>query len=261
MILTAGGVALTAFVRLPTWTLPLIVLDSPLTLQLTGTWVVAGVLGVLVCAGTDVLVRLEPSHTAAPFTETVRYWVLPGLMAVATVLLTAKLTPWTGQWWLALMVVAVGIGGVEWMLHCSFRGTHPYSELASLVLTVASYGLALTVFTAVYAARVRTALSGSAIGLTAALLAMWLFSSSEPLDRRSIVPGVAVGLLTATATWVLNHHPVPAIVGGALLLLLFYLLTSFVQAYRQGQLTWRTVAELVAVAVVVLLLIIGLRPE
>lgn len=261
VILTAAGLTLTAFVRLPTWRLPLIVLDSPLTLELTGVWVVAGTLGVLVCAGTDVLVRLDPKWAAAPLAETAPFWILPGLIAVVATLLTAKLVPGTALWWLTLGGVALGIGGVGWMLLARLEGTSPRSTWVDFLLTVASYGLALVVFTAVYAARVRTALSGSAIGIAATLLAVWLFSDAEPLGRRTIAFSGVVGLAMLVATWVLNHRSLPAVVGGALLLLPFYVLTSLMRAHQQDRLTWHTLVELAAVAAAVLLLIIGLTPR
>ena len=258
VILTASGLALSTFVRWPTWKLPLILLDSPLTLELTGQWVVAGVLGLLVGTGTDVLVRFGAKRTAAPVMETVRCWILPGLMAAVAALLIPKLTPWTTAWWAALSGVALGIGAVGWMFLRRAGETPSRSGLIELGLTVTTYGLALLVFTAVYAARVRTALSGSAVGVTAALLAIGLFSSTQPLNRRIIASGGGVGLMLIAATWVLNHRPMPAAVGGVLLALLFYGLTTVVHAHQQGQLTPRTVVELVVVATVVVGLITGL---
>ncbi len=261
LILVVGGLALTAVVDWPTWTLPLIVLDSPLTLQLTGTWMVALLLTAVVCTGTEVLVRLHPATTVAPLTATARYWILPGLMAVTATLLVAKLPPLGTQWWAALTAVGLVLGAV-WLVQLhSLDAANQRSGLPYLVLAVATYGLALVVFTATYAARVRTALSGTATGLTAALLALWLLSEEGRLNRRGAGYGLVVGLLVTAATWVLNHRPVPGAVGGVLLLLLFYVVTSMAQEHGKGQLSWRTVVELAVVVLVVVLLLVGLGPR
>lgn len=261
LILVVAGLALTAVVDLPTWTLPLIVLDSPLTLQLTGTWAVAGMLGLVVCAGTDVLVRLHPARSAAPLAETARYWILPGLMMVTATLLVARLLPRGTLWWLAL-ATSGALLTVVWLAQLRILdATGQYVGISHLVLAVMTYGLALVVFTATYAARVRTALSGTAAGLTAVLLALWLLSDEGHLTRRGAAYGLVIGLLVGTATWVLNHRPVHGAVGGVLLLLLFYVVTSMAREHGKGQLSWRTVVELVVVVLLVVLLVVGLGPE
>lgn len=261
MALTAAGLALAPFVRWPSWRLPLIVLDSPLTLAVTGVWAVAGVLGLLVGVGTDVLLRLDAERATAPWGETLPCWILPGLMAAVAALLTVRLTPWTAAWGLALLGSALGIGGVGWMLLDCLEGAHPRSTWADFALTMVSYALALVAFTAVYAARVRTALSGSAVGIVAALLAVWLFSAAASLNRRTVFLGTAVGLALLVITWGLNHHPLPVVAGGVTLLLSFYVVTSLGRAYLLHQLTRRVGMELTVVVAAVLLLLIAFAPK
>lgn len=249
------GTALTAVVELPTWTLPLIVLDSPLTLRFSSPWLIAAVLAVLISAGTDLMLRLRPSRTEIEFLRAAPAWVLPALMAIVAPVLIARLEPLTTRW----LAVLAGSGlGVGLALLGEAYAAAPASggrRIARVGLTALAYATALVIFVAIDSAQVRTALSGTATFATSFLLATALLRwPTEPADRRWPY-GLAIGLIVGLTTWGLNHVALDGLAGGSLLLLVFHVLTGITQQFLWKTLNRRALIEFAVVTVVGLLLI------
>ncbi|MFQ5856779.1 MAG: hypothetical protein ACE5LU_14185 [Anaerolineae bacterium] len=255
--LVVAGLVLTALVEMPTWTLPLIVLDSPLTLRLSGPWLITAVLVILACAGTDVLLRLHPALDERGFRHTAPAWVVPGTMAAVAPFVIVQFEPWSVRWLLVLAGAGVGLslallGEVHAADPCD---RHFHAARASL--TTLAYATALLLFTAIYAAHVRTVLSGTAISLISFLLAMSLFRWSAREDSMLWPYAAPTALIVGLATWGLNHMHLDSLAGGGLLLLVFYLVTGVAQQLIQRDLSRRVLIEF-AVAAVLGLLLIGL---
>ncbi len=259
VVLVLGGAMLTTFVELPAWALPLIVLDSPLTLQLSGPWLIAGVLVILTCAGTDVLLRLRPGLADAGFRHTAPAWALPGLVAAVAPLLAGKLEPWSAPWLLTLASAGVVLGVVLLGEAYAADVSDRYFRVARSGLTALSYAVALFTFTAVYSVHVRTVLSGTAISLVGFLLAASLLRWSADAGSSRLWPYAAItALVIGLATWGLNHVSLDGLAGGGLLLLVFYITTGVAQQFVQRDLSRRVLIEFTVAIVLGLLLLFAL---
>ena len=257
VILVLAGWVLTAIVNWGGWTLPLIVLDSPLTLRLSGAGLVALVLVILVAAGTDELLRLQPGRAEAGYRQTAPAWVLPGIAAGAPPLLLQKFQPLSTPWFLLLAGAGIGLA---LMLLAEAYAADPSSRFcpaARAGLTVLAYAAALLTFAAVYSLHVRTALSGTTTILLGFALALALLRwSAGPTTR--IWPHAAVtAVLVGLATWGLNHWTVDSLAGGGLLLLVFYVATGLAQQLIQRNLSRRIFIEFAVAVALGLLILIG----
>lgn len=253
-IFILAGLILATTVEAPAWTLPLIYLDTPLTLQLTGSWLIALALFVLVAAGTDLWMP-RSSDAEMPLRRTAPAWALPATIALTGALLIAGFRPLSTRWTLILAGTTVGFSLV---LLGEMYVADPAREHAHAVqagLTALAYALALVVFVTVYGAHVRTALSGTATAVTSFLLALSLLRwPAERKDARwpyALMAALIVGM----ATWGLNRAAFDALTGGGVLLLEFYLVTGIARQLIQRAFDWRVLVEFAVVIVVGLVLI------
>lgn len=259
VVLVLVGSVLAAHVELPAWALPLIVLDSPLTLQLSGPWLIAGALMILSGAGTDVLFRLRPGMADVGFRHTAPAWALPSLVAVVAPLLTGKLAPWSALWLLALAGAGVVLSVVLLSEAHAADVSDRYCRVARSGLTALSYAVALFTFTAIYSAHVRTVLSGTATSLVGFLLAVSLLRWSIEGGVSRLWPYAAItALVVGLSTWGLNHVPLDGPVGGGLLLLVFYITTGITQQFIQRDLSRRVLIEFAVAIMLGLLLLFAL---
>lgn len=253
------SVAFTARVDLPTWALPLIVLDSPLTLRLSSPWWIAAVLVILVCAGTDILLQLRPVTAEIRSGHTAPAWILPSVIAAAAPVLIANFEPLSARWLLVLAGTGIGL---SLALLGEFHAADPddrYSHAARIDLTVLVYAAALLVFTAVYSTHVRTALSGTATSLVSFLLAVSLFRWPASPGGIRWPYAAMTALMVGLATWGLNRMTLDSLTGGGLLLLVFYVVTGGLQQFIQRDLSRRALIEFAVAVLLGLLLLIGFR--
>lgn len=257
VILVLAGWVLTALVVLPAWTLPLIVLDSPLTLRLSSAWLVAFVLVILVSAGTDGLLRLQSAGAEARYRQTAPAWVLPGMAAGAPPLLLQKFQPLSTPWFLLLVGAGIGLALTLLVEAHAADPSSRYCPAARAGLTVLAYAAALLTFAAIYSVHVRTVLSGTATILLGFALATALLRWSAGPGTRMWPHAAVTAVLVGMATWVLNHKPVDSLAGGSLLLLVFYVATGFAQQLIQRNLSRRILIEFAVAVALGLLILIG----
>ncbi len=255
VVFVLAGLVFATIAERPAWTLPLIVLDSPLTLRLSAPWLIALLLALLVSAGTDLL--LDPDAAGAEMTTRgdAAAWILPSMVAVVGALLIARFEPLSARW----IVVFVGVG---LSLSLALLGevyvvdlTNRHRDAIRYGLLALTYAVGLLVFVTVYSAHVRTALSGTATALASFLLALSLLR--WPTDRSdSRWPyAVTAALIVGLATWGLNRAALDSLTGGGVLLLEFYVVTGLARQLIQREFTWRVLIEFAVVAAVGLLLI------
>jgi len=257
VILVLAGLVLTALVNLPAWTLPLIVLDSPLTLRLSSPWLIAAVLVILVCAGTDVLLRLRSTMAEAGFRQTAPAWALPAMAAAVGPLLIVKFEPLSPGWLLVLAGAGIGLSlALLGEVHAA-DPTDRYHPVARAGLTALSFAVALFTFTVIYSVHVRTVLSGTGTSLVSFALAASLLRWSGGPGTRVWPYAALTALVVGLATWGLNHVSLDAVAGGGLLLLVFYLVTGIARQLIQKDLSRRVVIEFAVAVVLGLLLLIG----
>jgi hypothetical protein len=254
--LTLAGVALTALIEVPPHTLPLIVLDSPLTLRLAAPWVVAPVLVTLAAAGTDWLVRLGGRDANSPYLATMPSWMIPGVIAGAAPFLATRFSAGSPPWWIVLASAGVGLFAAL-LAEATAGSADASSQRARLALAALTYSVALVVFTAIYSTHIRTVVSGVGVTLVALLLAVALLRWSLDGVGRWALAG-AVGLAVGIVMWRLNHTAVETPVAGGLLLLTFYVVVGLAQHVAERTLDRQAVIEIVIAAGAALLLLLGL---
>ncbi len=257
VILVLAGWVLTAVVDWGGWTLPLIVLDSPLTLRISGAWLVAFVLVMLVAAGTDGLLRLRPGGAEAGYRQTAPAWVLPSIAAGAPPLLLQKFQPLSAPWFLLLAGGGIGLALTLLAEANAADPTSRFCPAARAGLTVLAYTATLLTFTVIYSLHVRTVLSGTATILLGFALAMALLRWSAGPGTRIWPHAMATAAVVGLATWGLNHKPVDSLAGGGLLLLVFYVATGVAQQLIQRSLSRRILIEFAVAVALGLLLLIG----
>ena len=254
-VFVLAGLVLAATVELPAWTLPLIFLDSPLTLRLSAPWLIAIVLAVLMSAGTDVLFRLLPWNAGKKLRHAAVTWILPSMVTGVGALLIARFEPLSVRWLLVFVSTSVA-------LILSLLGeiyiSNPAAKHARVVqagMTFLAYTVALVVFISIYGAHVRTALSGTTTSVAGFLLAMSLLRWPEDRTDARWPYAVMAALIIGLATWGLNRASLNGVTGGGVLLLEFYVVTGIARQLIQRDFTLRVLVEFAVVVTVGLLLI------
>jgi len=254
------GLALLLTVEWPSYTLHLTAFQSPLTVAISLVWPMIGLLTVVMVLGTATVFRQHPSMRGQPVLELVALWPLPTLtVGLAALLLQRTMS---GALW------AGGIAVTGLLLYALFRleyrlmdwpaGESPWAEW---IIQVLAYLLALAYFVLIYRVRLRTLLSAPAILVVGGLLATRLLHgvASDPSRtgwRRGSMCALAIGLTLGEATWALNYWSGRSIVGGVLLLLIFYVFIGLARRGLEGRLTRSALLEYSVVALLGLGLLI-----
>jgi hypothetical protein len=225
--------------------------------SITVSWLLIASLVVISSTGADVFIRLHP-HMRTRSLPTVNlgfaqvelapaFWILPSFAIIASFaffrLFSASLE--TLAFVLALIAAGGFLFGSLVAQHYSLDRRAAVRQGARLALQAMTLLLAFGVFSAVYYARMRTLYSAALIGASAALLAYALLSQTP--TRNLFTLSLLVGLTLAEATWALNYWAASFLIGGALLLALFYVVTGILQSYLEGTLTRRVIWEYGAV--------------
>ena len=254
--------ALSLFTTLPSFEFSFVAFGSPATVPLTGTFAIAFVLSLLAASGAESVVSAHPSFaTAAQRTggRTWPFWALPMAMTIIITLSLPRLpTPLLQV--LALLLSSAIFILTFFSLYLTVETGQPGFRRARLALNLLTYAAAVFLFLFVYQTRTRSLVSATLVAITAMLLAIELLRGSAPSTGTVISYGAIVGLVLGQVTWALNYWPLPALTGGLLLLLIFYVLVSVAQSGLQQRLTGRVVVEFLVVAVLALVLLSVVGP-
>lgn len=236
------GLALLLTVEWPSYTLHLMAFQSPLTLTLSLVWPVIGFLTVVMALGIAYIFRQHPAMQSEPLPELVALWPLPALIVSLAALLLQRVS--SGVLWAGGIALTGLILYFLLYLECRLIGRAPGgSRWAEWAIHLLAYLLALSYFVLIFRAGLRTLLSAPAVLLVGGLLTVRLLQGAAPDRRRVEICALAVGLVMGEATWALNYWPGRGIVGGMLLLLIFYLLIGLARQGLQHRLTWSTLLE------------------
>jgi hypothetical protein len=258
--LTLLGLFTYFLIELPSRTIELTLLGSPLTLVVSQGWLMALLLGGLAATGTRAVIYAHPGLPRRASEYAVAFWVLPGLLVILATLWLPRLAPSLG-WWL----VGIGATGVLlWFLvlaeyHTIDPGDR-YYELARLWLNLLAYGIAFGFFIVIYQTRARSILSATEVLLVSGLLALSLLQAGPAQAGRSWLFASIVAVLMGQSTWALNFWRVSPLTAGLWLLLIFYLYSGLAQQQLLGRLTRRALLEFAAVTVVGLLVLFRYAP-
>ncbi len=213
---------------------------------ITVSWVLIGALVIITSTGADLLARAHPamqthSHPVinlgfmqveiAP-----GFWILPSFSVIGSFaffrLFSADLPGIAFE--LALIAAGGVLMGVLIGQHYALARVDKTRQQAQLALQAVTYLVAFGCYSAIYYARLRTLYSASLIGLSGTLLAYEVLQWSP--RRGQFWLSLIVGLLLAEVTWALNYWAAPFLLGGALLLVIFYITVSLLQHHASGTL-------------------------
>lgn len=248
------GLLLSILTPLPARRISLDVLGSDLTLDLTGSVQLLLIMGALVCAGVDGYIRTHPLLPSRSLWWSATFWFLPMVVTISGLMLLSRVTWWGYQLALIALVGAAFIVIVIAQYHSitDARSADRLAggRLAHVFLPVAVYLVALMLYIALYGARLRSVLSATGILLLSAGLALELYRHTGASTGRVWLYGLLTGALMSELTWGLNYTRANARVGGAFLLVAFYVLTGLAQQSLWGRLTRRVALEFAAIALV-----------
>ena len=250
---------LTQFIELPTRTLAVTVLGSPLGVDLDAGWLMAVLLASLVCTGTDALVRTHPRAQEVSLRYTFVYWILPGLLGVAAARLLSA--PMARSVWVAGLAATGGLFAI--VLTAEYTTVDPVAPIypqARLFLNVVAYTLAFVVFILLYQTRGRSLVTASAMLVISFALALDLLWHAGAKLGQTFLLAAAVGMVLGEASWAMNYWQLSAWSGGMLLMLVFYMMTGIASQHLQGKLSRQVLFEFLVVAVVGIAVLMVFRP-
>lgn len=221
---------------------------------ITVSWLLIASLVVITSTGADVFIRSHPAMQSRKL-PSVRlgnyliefapgFWILPSMSIIISFAFFRLFSPILGTTAAALALVAAGtlLLGTLIGQHYALDRHQQTNQRARLGLQTITFLLAFGGFSAVYFARIRTLYSAAMIGLIAALLAYALLHWMPQRRGLPILAGV-MGLILAEATWALNYWAAPFLLGGAVLLVVFYIAAGIVQHHLEGSLSRRIYVE------------------
>lgn len=160
------------------------------------------------------------------------------------------------------IVMALVAGAFLLALREAVSGDSSLAKFGRFVANLLLFLLVFVLFALIYQTKERALFTATGTGLVALIASMELLRNGP--ERRvdwsvAILSGVAA-LLIAETTWVLGYWPVGGLVGGALLLLGYYVLVGLLQCIRDNSLGRSTVLEYGAVGIVGFLAILVAVP-
>lgn len=220
------------------------------------SWALLGVTVLLVCIGADQILHYHWRARAHRRRYAMTAWSLPALATVAAFLFLRLPLFYSGVGMGLGLAAAAGL--LTLIIVSQYRALDPTDPLcrpARLILSLVAYLLALGLYSAIYAPKVRSLLSAPAVAVVSILLALEVLRQGDVETRRVALIAGVIGVVLAEMTWSLNYCVVSDLVGGAILLLAFYYLVGLSQHYLAGELNGRLAVELGSVAALGLCLI------
>lgn len=170
---------------------------------------------------------------------------------------------------LVLSVAAVSFAAVFWAQTHTVDTSDRYFALSQSVLNVLSHLAAFLLFSIIYGLKTRALVSAPAAGAVTSLLVLelllrdvaWRQTLHKQVVRSSlslVLLAVAAGVVIAELTWGLNYWAaLTTLVGGAFLLVAFYVVYGLMSHYVEGKLDRQTLLEFGTVGAVAMLVIFG----
>jgi hypothetical protein len=248
------------FVNTSPRTISFAVLGSPVSFEMTGTWLTTVMLLAMTCMGANAVIRAHPRmlqpHPPRAFT----FWILPGLAGLNAGILLAKAPTWP-IWWAGLLLTGSVIALI---VLAEFATVDPdvlgYAR-SRLILNIVAYALAFVSFTLIYGTRWRSFVTAPAVSGVGFVLAFELLNTTEVPMRRAALYGLLTAILLGECAWALNYWRLASLAGGLIMLLIFYTVVGIAQQILLSRLTRRTLAEFAVVGALIFLLILRLNAQ
>lgn len=251
----ALGFTLGRLVELPTRYVGLDVLGSPLGIDLSASWLVTAFVAALVVTGSHMLFLDHPHYSAVRGMPV--FWILPGLIAIATGAFLANTAGLSG--WLAAMITGLVLLAIT--IANEYRALDP-AELGQpgvqLLATVITYAVGLGLLILIHAMHARALLLVPvAFGATALLATRFLWNGLQEF-KRVLLYGGLIGLVMAQAVWAVSYWQIGSLMGGCLLLLIFYVTAGIAQQALLGQMGRQVLVEYGVVTLIAAVVIVAL---
>ncbi len=243
------GLALTQFVRLPGRQLGTTVLGSALNVDISGYWMLIGVLVILAGAGTEMLIRSHPRLSDDRLRVTLIAWILPGLTVLTAGGMLQTIPNWP-MWWAGLLLTGVLFSAVVTAEYALVDEGQPASSRARLLLNIMAYLLVLILYAAIYRTRSRSLITATVVLLISFLVALdLLWTARAGLGRTALLAGL-IGLILAECSWAINYWRAGVMTASLTLLLTFYTASGLATQYLLGKLSRQVLIEFAVVAAV-----------
>lgn len=220
--------------------------------------------GMVVGAAAEFHARLHPSFPKV--SERIRYtlWILPALLMWATGLALVLWRPddmFLAQGLPLFGAVLVGLAVFAQDREVAVADDAAESvavpkQLLSLLTYLAAFGL----FTLIYQIKERSLISATTTAFVAAVLCLVLLRGAGAARQRTLMYAGLIGLCLGEVTWALNYWVVRELVGGAVLLLIYYVIVGLTEILLRAELTRRLLAEYLGVGIVGFLFILSTAP-
>lgn len=221
-------------------------------------WLLALVLMIGICVGTDSIIRSHPKIHLHAMGYSLTFWILPSLITLGASLFLRLIS---GGFWLVAGLAITGVLLVIVML-AEYHTVDPEDDkfaISRLVLNLATYITAFSLYAAIYSTKVRSLQSATSILIISFLLALELFRDTEATVRRTWLYALVVGLIVGETTWGLNYWAISGLGGGVFLLLVFYTVSGMIQNYFSGKLNKSVLLEYSAVTAVAFAILLTTR--
>jgi hypothetical protein len=235
--------------------------------EVLGFWIGAllvAVIGVAIGVAAEYHARLHPAFVNLSERLGYTLWILPGLLmwaaGLALVLwrpddlLLARGLPLVGA-----LLVGLAVFAQDREIAISDNSAEPAAlpkQLLSLLTYLAAFGL----FTLVYQIKERSLISATTTACVSALLSLVLLRGAGAPRQRTMLYAGLIGLALGEVTWALNYWVVRELVGGAVLLLIYYVLVGLIEIVLRAELSRRLLAEYLGVGIVGFLFILSTAP-
>jgi hypothetical protein len=249
------GLTLSLLLDLPTRSFDFTFLGSRATVIFSGSWLFAILLTALTAAGVESIMRAHPHVLVSETQYTAILWVMPCILVMAGAVIVSALPASRLYALIGIVVIGTLVTLVILGEYYTIDLSDPAYSFARLGLNLAAYLLALMLFGAIYALKVRSILSAPLTAVLAGLIGLELLRGSDADVRRTWLYAAGVGVAMGETIWALNYWNVSALVGGVAMLLFFYVLTGLAQQYLWGQLRRRVLLEFALVILAAIALV------
>lgn len=216
--------------------------------------------------------RMHPGYGRAAGQLSSTLWILPGMIVWVVGLAIVFWQPddlllGRGLPLLGALLVGLAVFAQDREIARSSDQSEP-AALPRQLLSFLTYLTALGMFTLIYQfthqpiyrVSAPDLVSAFMTAISAALLSLALLRGAGAPRRRTILYASVIGLALGEVTWALNYWVVKELVGGAVLLLFYYVIVGLIEIVLRGELNRRLLTEYVAVGIVGFLFILSTAP-
>lgn len=213
---------------------------------ITVSWLLIGALVIITSTGADLLARAHPEmqNRSLPvinlgvikFEIAPGFWILPSFSLIGSFaffrLFRSNLPGIAFE--LSLVAAAGLLLLVLISQHYALARVPEIRQWARLLLHAVTYIIAFGCFSAIYYARFRTLYAATLVGISGSLLTYEILQWTPRAGQAYLA--LIVGLVLGEVTWALNYWAASFLLGGAMLLVIFYIIVSLLQHQAAGTL-------------------------